>query len=240
MPRPLHHLLIGTVLCAVLVAGCGGGSKKTETQSNAPAAASTATESATTTASASSKGTASSQVRAAIDACKQSVDAQGTLSSSTKDDLKNLCEKAASGDAAAVQKATVDVCKKIVEESVPAGSSQDAAMSACNQAAGNGGGSTTPDTVPTTTTGGASASGAGLNPNNPQVKAAIAACKQSVAAQPTLSAGAKKDLATLCEKAASGDSAAVKKATREVCIKVVKESVPAGAAQDAALASCNK
>jgi hypothetical protein len=235
MPRPLHSLLIGALACGLFVAGCGGGSKKTATPATTDSAV------ATTNSSAATKGTASAQVQAAVDSCKQSVDAQGTLSDSTKDDLKNLCEKAASGDAAAVQKATKEVCEKIVEESVPAGDSRDAAMSACAQAGGGttGGGAATPTTA-VTTTGGTTAAGAGLNPNDPQVKAAIAACKQSVAAQPTLSAGANKDLATLCEKAASGDAAAVKKATKEVCIKVVKESVPAGAAQDAALASCNK
>lgn len=67
----------------------------------------------------------------------------------------------------------------------------------------------------------------------------MAQCKQEIQSQSTLPASAKTKLEGVCEKAAKGDSEAVKKAAREVCEEVIKNSpVPAGAAQEQALAAC--
>lgn len=233
MPRPLHLLLIVALACGLAVAGCGG-SKKSSSKPSQPAANTTTQSSGTTTAASASSGAASSQIKAAVDACKQSVDAQATLSATAKADLKGLCDKAASGNAADVQKAAKEVCIKLIEDTVPAGDAQTQAKAACNQAVsgatGGGGGTSTS----------ASSSSGGATPSNAQIQAAVASCKQSVQAAPTLSSKAKSDLESLCEKAASGDSAAVKDATKKVCVEIVKDQIPAGAAQDQALASCNK
>ncbi len=71
------------------------------------------------------------------------------------------------------------------------------------------------------------------------IAAAVATCKSQIEAQSTLRAGAKSKLEAVCEKAAKGDTAAVKVAAREVCEEVIKNSpVPAGAAQEQALAAC--
>ncbi len=71
------------------------------------------------------------------------------------------------------------------------------------------------------------------------IAAAVATCKSQIEAQSTLPAGAKSKLEAVCEKAAKGDTAAVKVAAREVCEEVIKNSpVPAGAAQEQALAAC--
>ncbi len=68
---------------------------------------------------------------------------------------------------------------------------------------------------------------------------AVATCKSQIAAQSTLPAGAKSKLEAVCEKAARGDTAAVKVAAREVCEEVIKNSaVPSGSAQEQALAAC--
>lgn len=75
---------------------------------------------------------------------------------------------------------------------------------------------------------------------NPQSKQAVAQCKQSVSQAPNLSSSVKSDLDGICEKAGRGDEQAVRKATKEVCVKIVKESVPAGAAQKQATDACNK
>jgi hypothetical protein len=75
--------------------------------------------------------------------------------------------------------------------------------------------------------------------SNPTIAAAVARCKQSIAAAPTLSTDAKSKLSALCDKAASGDEASVLKAAKQVCIQVVKESVPQSA-QQTALAACGK
>jgi hypothetical protein len=77
------------------------------------------------------------------------------------------------------------------------------------------------------------------NLSNPQVKQAIASCKQSVnGAQ--VSAGVKKDLAKICEQAASGDEDAVRKASKDVCKKIVESSVPAGPSRETAVKACDQ
>ena len=68
-----------------------------------------------------------------VDSCKQSVDNAQNLSSGVKNDLKDLCEKAGSGDAEEARKASQDVCVKIVEETVPSGAARDQAVDACKQ-----------------------------------------------------------------------------------------------------------
>ncbi len=75
--------------------------------------------------------------------------------------------------------------------------------------------------------------------DNPAVKAAVAQCKASINAASTLSADAKTKLDGLCDEAAKGDPASLKKASAEVCQEIVKETVPSSA-QDAALAACPK
>ena len=92
----------------------------------------------------------------------------------------------------------------------------------------------TPASSTTSSSGGSSSSSA-----NPQIQAAVAACKSSIDNNPAVKANIKSDLEGICDKAASGDATAVKKATKEVCLKIVESSVPAGAAQDQAKAACN-
>jgi hypothetical protein len=75
--------------------------------------------------------------------------------------------------------------------------------------------------------------------NNPAVKAAVAQCKSSINAAPTLSGSAKSKLSAICDEAAKGDPASLKKAEAKVCAELVKDTVPA-AAQTQALASCPK
>ncbi len=62
-------------------------------------------------------------------------------------------------------------------------------------------------------------------------KQAVENCQKAVDASPQLSADVKSDLVEICKKAADGDEEAVKKATKEVCVKIVEETVPAGAAR---------
>jgi hypothetical protein len=77
------------------------------------------------------------QVQAAIEQCKTAIDQQPSLKDDTKDELKDLCDKAASGDIKDVQAATVEVCEKIVEDTVPdsAGAAKDQALEQCKAAA---------------------------------------------------------------------------------------------------------
>jgi hypothetical protein len=95
------------------------------------------------------------------------------------------------------------------------------------------GGSSSSSSASSTSGGGSSIA------NSPAVQAAVAQCKASINSAPTLSADAKAKLDSLCDEAAKGDPASLKKATAQVCQEVVKESVPSSA-QQAALAACPK
>ncbi len=68
---------------------------------------------------------------------------------------------------------------------------------------------------------------------------AVAACKQAIQEESSLPASAKHKLEGVCNKAASGNAAEVRKAAEEVCAEVVKSSsVPSGPAKEEALAAC--
>ena len=78
-----------------------------------------------------------------------------------------------------------------------------------------------------------------LHLSGAQLAQAVAVCKQQIQSQSTLPAGAKGKLEAVCEKAARGDTGAVKQAAREICEEVVNNSkIPAGAAKEQALTAC--
>lgn len=118
-----------------------------------------------------------------------------------------------------------------------------AALAACggsSKSSGGGGGSTSTSTS-SGGGGGSTTSGGGTDvSNNPQVQAAVTQCKSAIDQQPTLKASTKTDLKNLCDKAASGNIKDIQDATRQVCEKIVDDTVPdsAGAAKDQAKAAC--
>lgn len=114
-----------------------------------------------------------------------------------------------------------------------------AALFAAGCGSDNKSGSTSNSSTPAATTTDTSNSG-GSVANNPQVKAAVAQCKSSIAANPAVKDNIKADLQAICDKAASGNPADVKSAIKEVCTKIVESSVPAGSAQDQAKAACDQ
>jgi hypothetical protein len=213
MRKALHIVPVALALLAGVLSGCGGGGGNDEN-----AAATTSTQ--TSTSSGSTSTSASQAVLQAITTCKTTVEASA-LSDDVKSDLKGICDQAASGDEKAVRAAALEVCRKIVTAKVPDGSARDQALAACKRG--------TQPSAPGTGTGAANASAA--------IEAAIASCKQSVQSAP-VSSDVKKDLEQLCEKAASGDQAAVRKASLEVCQKIVAANVPKGPARAQALAAC--
>lgn len=83
----------------------------------------------------------------------------------------------------------------------------------------------------------ASSGGSSAVSSNPEVQQAVAACKKSVNAAPTLSADVKAKLTTLCDKAASGNVQDVKQVAEQVCTEIVKSTVPSSL-QSQALAAC--
>ena len=72
------------------------------------------------------------------------------------------------------------------------------------------------------------------------VEQAIEQCKQRVNAAPQLSAEVKDDLERICEDAGEGDEDAVRRASKEVCVKIIEDQVPEGTARDTALRSCER
>ena len=73
-----------------------------------------------------------------------------------------------------------------------------------------------------------------------QRKQAEESCKQAITAQSQLSRDVKADLEEICEEAAKGDEDAVRKATKEVCVKIVEDTAPAGPARDQAFMACDQ
>lgn len=142
MPTKLGLSAIVALALAVFAVGCGGSSNNSgnSTPSSTPATTPSTTPAADTTSTSSGgsgggAASASPQVQAAVTACKNSVDSNPQVPASVKGDLEGICEKAASGDPAAVRKATKEVCLKIVEATVP-DSAKDQAKAACNSVGG--------------------------------------------------------------------------------------------------------
>ncbi len=74
-------------------------------------------------------------VQAAVESCKQAVQAQsGTLSDDLITELEGICDDAAT-DPEGAQEAAVEVCVKIAEEMVPEGSARDQVIEQCEAAA---------------------------------------------------------------------------------------------------------
>lgn len=73
-----------------------------------------------------------------------------------------------------------------------------------------------------------------------QLEQAIESCKENVRQAPQLSDDAKDDLEELCEEAASGDPEELRKVSREVCKRIIADTLPAGEQRDQALRLCDQ
>jgi hypothetical protein len=88
-------------------------------------------------------------------------------------------------------------------------------------------------------TGSTSSTGTSTKPHAPAGAAAVASCKRGVRSLPHLKQSTTERLETICEKAASGDVNAKRKAAEEACRELVNASpLPAGEAKERALAAC--
>jgi hypothetical protein len=137
MTRRLTILLIAAIAGGALVTGCGSSSSSSTSNSTSTPTATSAGTSSTSGGTSSSGGATSGAAaspggQAAVAACKSSFQAQPQLSADAKTKLSSLCDKAASGDAAAVKQATKDVCVQLSTDIAPAGAARDAAVAACN------------------------------------------------------------------------------------------------------------
>ena len=142
MKLRLVLVVIGLLVAGAVVVGCGGddnndGGNDTaaQTSTDTGGGGSSGGDTSTEDSGGSGGGNANNpQVQQAVEACKKQIEAQPGISDSVKNDLSDICEKAASGDEQAVRDATKEVCTKLVEENVPSGPARDQALTACDQA----------------------------------------------------------------------------------------------------------
>jgi hypothetical protein len=152
--RRLHASLLPALAAAVLLAGCGSSSSSSSSSgSSATTSSSAATSSTATTSSTPSTGQTGSTATkptsttgststtpaptSAIASCKAGVQSFPNLRQSTRERLEEICEKAASSDAATKRKAAVEACRELVKASaLPAGKPRDRALAACKHSGG--------------------------------------------------------------------------------------------------------
>ncbi len=126
MIRRTPLLVVALVLAAIL-GGCGSSSNTTT--STASTAASPTSTSTGTSSTPALTGASAAQ---AVELCKKEIQAQATLPASSKAKLEAVCDKAASGDQAAVKKAAQEVCEEVVNSAqIPAGAAKEQALAAC-------------------------------------------------------------------------------------------------------------
>lgn len=143
MTRKLGPLATLLLLVAALAAGCGGDdSSENSISGDTPAVTATTEDTATTQGTATTENTPAvgdseipDNVGQSIQACKNAIDNNSSVSEDIKGDLRGICEKVGE-DPESIQEASREVCEKIVEDSVPAGDIRDQAKEACAAAGG--------------------------------------------------------------------------------------------------------
>jgi len=126
--RTLFTWLSIPLAAGVLLAGCGS-------SSSSSTGASTSSTAARSTTSSTTGSTTSPATAAAVESCRRGAKAIPTLSSSTRIKIETICDKAASGNPAAVRTAAREVCEEIVKASpLPEGSAKQHAIAGCKDA----------------------------------------------------------------------------------------------------------
>lgn len=116
--------------------------------------------------------------------------------------------------------------------------------SSSSSSSSSGSSATTPSTSSTAQTGSTATTTTSPTPTSTSPKlpggaAAVASCRHGVQSLPHLKQSVKEKLEEICQKAASGDVNAKRKAAQEACRELVNASpLPAGEARDRALAAC--
>jgi predicted small secreted protein len=88
--------------------------------------------------------------------------------------------------------------------------------------------------------GGSSSNGGGGGTGSGQANDAVRLCRQQLRNAPGLGPEVRKSLEKTCGDAARGDQGAVRRATREICVKLAEQNVPAGSMRDQTIAACNR
>lgn len=125
MLRTLRRSLAVSLIAAVPLAGCGGGSKSsssTQTGSTASAAPS---------ATGSSTSASPASVASAVTKCREAVAAAPNLTPALKAKAEGICAKAASGNVQEARKAAKEVCEEVINAQPVPTSVKEAARKDC-------------------------------------------------------------------------------------------------------------
>ncbi len=130
MPRLTLTLLAALLMGAALTA-CGGSSASSKTTSSGPTATTTTgTNLVAPTGTIDANVANNPAVKQAVATCKATIDRQTILPPDLKAKLKNICDKAGTGDATAIRQASSQICSQIIKATLPA-SAQPAALAHC-------------------------------------------------------------------------------------------------------------
>ncbi len=139
--------LAATLLCGVLMAGCGSSNSSTtnSTATTTPAKTSSAaattptttksspaTATATTTPTQPTAGTVAGATAAEYaTVCKSIITHEPTIESSLKSKLEGICSKAADGDLAGARAAAKQVCVEVIKSTPIPTADKEKALAAC-------------------------------------------------------------------------------------------------------------
>jgi ABC-type phosphate transport system substrate-binding protein len=132
MTLKLSTWLLVALTGGAFVAGCGSSSNSTTSSQTTPTATvapgSTTTSGTTTT----TLPLTPAQAKQAVETCKHGVQAESSIPSSAKPKLEKTCEKAATGNTAAIRQVAEEACVLLVNAShIPAGAARERALAVC-------------------------------------------------------------------------------------------------------------
>jgi thiamine biosynthesis lipoprotein ApbE len=126
----MRRLLLPALVSLALLAGCGSSSKSTSAPASTPTQTQSTAASGGAGATTSANTSPPANLAQAVQRCKQSVTAAPTLNASAKSKLESLCDQAAKGNTANLQKTAAQVCQQLIKSSVPA-AEQATALANC-------------------------------------------------------------------------------------------------------------
>ncbi|HEY1834949.1 MAG TPA: hypothetical protein VGG08_10960 [Solirubrobacteraceae bacterium] len=141
MNRSRTTLVAGLLVCLLAIAGCGSSSSSSSgttgsTTSSSPSGSTSNSSSSSTSSSPTSTDSTAvppSDIKAAVEECKQIISSETKLTSGAKEKLEGACEEAAKGNTAAVTQAAREVCEETVDNSSLPTSAKEAAKTDCQK-----------------------------------------------------------------------------------------------------------